>query len=110
MSAEDRILALENRVALLAKELMVARDEQAITKLNHIYGYYLDRCLYEEVIALFAEDCEVRLLRGFYKGKAGARRLFVDVFQQHFNGYVRGPAYGLLVDHMQMQEVVTVGE
>jgi len=41
-------------VADLERQLTAVADVQAIERLQHQYGYYLDKCLYEEVVDLFA--------------------------------------------------------
>lgn len=88
--------------------LSVQEDVQAIRRLHHLYGYYIDKCLYRETVDLFAEDSEVRFFGGIFKGKAGARRLYIDRFQKNFTDGKNGPVDGFLLDHMQMQDVVDV--
>ena len=89
----------------------VSAQLQAIRNLHHSYGYYIDKCLYEDVVDLFAEDGEVRFVGGIYKGRdAGVRRLYVGGFLQGFTGGVPGPVYGFLLDHLQMQDVIHVAE
>ena len=46
----------------------------AVRRLQHAYGYYLDKCLYDEVVDLFSDSGEVRFMGGIFKGKAGVRR------------------------------------
>ena len=46
MTAEERIAELEHRLG-------VVEDELAIRRLQHAYGYYLDKCYYDEVVDLF---------------------------------------------------------
>jgi len=108
MSNDDRLQALENKVEELTNQVGILEDTQAIRKLHHIYGYYLDKCIYEEVVDLFAEDSEVRFMRGIFKGKEGVRRLYIERFSQIFTGKKNGPIYGFLLDHPQMQDVVDV--
>ena len=108
MSSNDQLKALEIKVGELTQQLGILQDEQAIRKLHHIYGYYLDKCLYNEVVDLFAEDCEVQFMRGIFKGRAGARRLYIDRFGVNFTGGKNGPVFGFLLDHAQMQDVVDV--
>jgi carotenoid cleavage dioxygenase len=83
-------------------------DANAIRKLQHAYGYYIDKCLYEQTVDLFADDAEVRFMGGIWKGKAGARRLYVDTFQQAFTDGKNGPVPGMLLDHPQLQDIVDV--
>ena len=108
MDADQRIAALEAKLAALEHRIVLLDDVNAIRKLHHLYGYYIDKCLYQEVVDLFAEDSEVHFFGGVFKGKPGAKRLYVDRFQKNFTGGLNGPVDGFLLDHMQMQEVIDV--
>lgn len=108
MSDQDKLAALEAQVQALTRQVGLLEDTHAVRTLHHKYGYYIDKCLYQETVELFAEDAEVRFFGGIYKGKAGARRLYIDRFQKRFTGGKNGPVYGFLLDHPQMQDVVTV--
>ena len=108
MSNNDRLKALEKQMVALHRQVGILEDEQAIRKLHHIYGYYLDKCIYEEVVDLFAEDGEVRFMRGIFRGRAGVRRLYIERFSQNFTQKKNGPIFGFLLDHAQMQDVVHV--
>jgi SnoaL-like domain len=99
---------LAARVEQLANEVGLLNDAQAIRKLQHAYGYYLDKCLYDEVVDLFADGAEVRFMGGAFKGKAGLRRLYCDRFRKNFTGGYNGPVYGFLLDHLQLQDIVDV--
>lgn len=101
MDAEDRITKLENAVGRL-------EDESAIRKLQYTYGYLIDKCMYNEVVDLFAEDGEVRFMGGIYKNKAGVKRLYIERFQKNFVGGRNGPIFGFLLDHPQLQMVIDV--
>lgn len=105
---EEQLLLLEQKVEQLSKQIETLEDVHAIRRLHHIYGYYIDKCLYNEVVDLFAEDCEGHFMGGIYKGKAGVRRLYVDRFQKNFTNGHNGPVYGFLLDHLMMQDVVDV--
>jgi hypothetical protein len=85
-------------------------DLNAIRRLHHAYGYYIDVCMYDEVVDLFAEDGEVIFLSGIYRGHAGVARLYKTWFQNFFTGGRPGPVHGFLLDHFQMQDVITVAE
>lgn len=75
----------------LAHRLGVAEDTLAIQALHNTYGYYLDKCLYLQVVDLFEDDGEVRFHGAVFKGKAGVKRLFVDRFGGRFVGGKNGP-------------------
>lgn len=96
-----RLDALEHRVAEL-------EDLNAIRRLQMAYGYYIDYNRPEEVAGLFAEDGAVVFLSGEYRGHEGVMRLYGTWFQNLFTGGRRGPVEGLLLDHFQLQDVITV--
>jgi hypothetical protein len=97
----DRLAGLEHRLGLV-------EDALAIRNLQHAYGYYLDKCLYDEVVDLFAEDGQVIFIGGVYRGRAGVARLYTGRFRERFTNGVNGPAHGRLLDHPQLQDIVDV--
>lgn len=97
-----RLDALENRVGQL-------EDTNAIRRLHWAYGYYIDFNRPDDVAELFADDGEVTFLSGVYVGKAGVKRLYGTWFKNFFlKPGEEGPAYGFLLDHFQMQDIITV--
>lgn len=108
MTADDRIAALEKRIEELTEKVGMIEDAQAIRNLQHKYGYYMDKAFYEAIIDLFSEDCEIHFLAGIFKGKAGARRLFIDRFRALFARGVDGPKPGVLMEHPQLQDIIDV--
>jgi len=108
MTDADRIAKLEAQVAALTDRLTRAEDEQSVRKLHHLYGYFIDKCLYREVVDLFTEDCEVHFFGGIFRGKAGAARLYIERFQKSFVHGNNGPVDGFLLDHPQHQDVVDI--
>lgn len=115
-SEGDRLGRLEDAVSRLAAEnarlvLQVGRleDAAAVRKLQHSYGYFMDKGLYNEVVDLFADDGELRFMGGVFKGKEGVRRLYVGRLKPGFTGK-NGPAFGMLADHLQLQDVIDVAE
>jgi hypothetical protein len=98
---DDRLVALERRVAQL-------EDESAIRRLQMAYGYYIDYNRPEEVAGLFAKDGSVVFLSGEYVGHEGVMRLYGTWFQNLFTRGERGPVKGLLLDHFQLQDVISV--
>jgi hypothetical protein len=108
MTASEQIQALEHKVEQLSQQLGVLEDVHAIRRLQHAYGYFIDKCLYDETVDLFAEHCEVRFMGGIFKGRAGAHRLYCDNFRARFTNGNNGPVYGFLLDHLQMQDVIDV--
>jgi SnoaL-like domain len=97
----DKIKVLSSEVATLKAELEQVKavaynavDIEAVRKLQHIYGYYLDKCLYEQVVDLFDEKGSVVFHGGIYKGRAGVKRLFLDRFRVVFTNGRNGPVHG----------------
>ncbi len=108
MPENDQIAALEAQIATLTNRLIRMEDEQAVRKLQHLYGYLIDKCLYREVVDLFTEDCEVHFFGGIFKGKVGAARLYIERFQKNFTNGLNGPVDGFLLDHPQLQDIVDI--
>jgi hypothetical protein len=89
------------RLDRLQWRIRLMEDEAAIQNLQHAYGYYLDRKMWDDVADLFADQGTMELgQEGVYVGKASIRR-----------GLERFGAAGLheneLNDHAQLQTVVT---
>ena len=108
MSDTDRIATLEQQVAELAGRITVREDELDVRKLQYLYGYLIDKCLYNETVDLFADDGEVRFFGGVWRGKEGIRRLYVERFQKRFTHGVNGPIDGFLLEHPQMQDIIDI--
>lgn len=106
--SEDRIAALESRLAAMERRLTMREDELDVTKLQYLYGYLIDKCMYDQVVDLFTDDGEVRFFGGVWKGKAGVRRLYVDRFRKRFTHDNNGPIDGFLLDHPQIQTIVDI--
>jgi hypothetical protein len=108
MNTEDRITQLEKRIEDLTNQVGILEDTFAVRHLQHKYGYYIDKGFYEAILELFSNDCEVHFLGGVYKGKAGAKRLFIDRSRATFMGGTDGPKPGVLMEHPQLQDIVDV--
>jgi len=106
--ATGELSALRAQLEQLSREVGSLRDVHAVRRLLHAYGYYLDKCLYDEVVDLFAERGEVRFMGGIFRGRPGLRRLYCDRFRQTFTGGRNGPVYGFLLDHLILQDVVDI--
>jgi hypothetical protein len=107
MSDETDLRALVERLSARVDRL---EDVNAIRKLHYAYGYYIDVCRYDEVVELFARDGEAIFLSGIYRGHEGVARLYKTWFQNFFTGGRPGPVDGFLLDHFQMQDIITVAE
>jgi len=77
-------------------------DEIEVTNLQHAYGYYLDRKMWDDVADLFAADGTMEIgLQGVYAGPASIRR--------GLNAF--GPSgirEGEVNDHVHLQTIVSV--
>ena len=94
--------SLARRAAELEHRATLLRDAQQIENLQRIYGYYLDRAMWDQVADLFAEDATLEMgQRGVYVGK-GRIRQFLDLLGP------QGLSYGRLNDHIQLQPIVDV--
>jgi hypothetical protein len=108
MSSADELAELKKQISHLTVEVDKLHDVQAIRKLQFAYGYYLDKCLYEEVVDLFSATAEVHFMGGVFKGRAGIQRLYIERFRKRFTGGHNGPVFGFLLDHMILQDIIDV--
>ncbi len=101
--AEPVALALlAQRVTGLAQRTARLNDQAEVANLQHIYGYYLDRKLWDQAADLFAANATMELgLQGVYAGKASIRRALNQFGPQ-------GLREGELNDHIQLQTIVSV--
>lgn len=101
--------SLKAQVDQLSNQLGIHEDTNAIRALHQTYESYLDRCMYEEVVNLFADDGEVFYNGGFFAGKeGGVRRLYCEHFRAGFTGKKIEPAPGFELDPAQLQDIVEV--
>jgi acetyl esterase/lipase len=90
------------RAADLAHRASLLRDEQRVENLQRIYGFYLDRAMWDHVADLFADDGTIEMgLQGVYVGKKRVRE-FLNLLGPH------GLKEGWLNDHIQLQTIVDV--
>lgn len=102
---EERIRALEARLADAERRLQRQEDIEAIKRLQRAYGYYLDKSLYRAVADLFTDDGEIEIAaRGVYKGRERIHAFLVRLLG---NG-VEGPVGGHVGNHFQLQAIVTL--
>ncbi len=91
------------RIARIAQHVQQLNDETEVQNLQHSYGYYMDRKMWDDVADLFAEDGLFEVgQRGVYVGKTHIRRA-LEVF------YGAPPLRnGELFDHINLATVVTI--
>jgi SnoaL-like domain len=102
MTKADRLATLEQRVDEMSRQLGLLQDIHAVRTLHFKYGYYMDKCLFREIVDLFSDECEIRFLNAIYRGKAGARRLYGSATGMN------GPSRGIMFEHLQVQDIVDV--
>ncbi len=108
MGDSNELAALRQEVSDLRNEVGLLKDKNEIRELQYKYGYYLDKCLYDEVVDLFAENGKATFLNGVFRGKESIRRLMCGWFRELFTQGHNGPIYGFFLDHMLMQDIITV--
>ncbi len=91
-----------NELKTLASRIQARCDVAEIENLISAYGYYLDKNLWTDAIALITDDGVVELgQRGVYRGKESIERLFSSFGPE-------GPANNRLNNQMQAQPVIHV--
>jgi hypothetical protein len=102
----DRLERLEARLAEAERRITRMEDVEAIKRLQRAYGYYLDKGFWQEIADLFAPDGTIEIAaRGVY------RRDRIYPFLRDLIGRQRdGLAPGQLMNHMQLQGIVTLSE
>lgn len=99
-----RLAALSERVAQLEQRKSLVEDANAIERLQHAYGYYVDRGLWDEVANLFADDGTIEIaLDGVYVGKQRVREYLYALGRGR-----QGLQPGELNEHLQVMPVITV--
>ncbi|MEJ2761531.1 MAG: nuclear transport factor 2 family protein [Gammaproteobacteria bacterium] len=98
----------EERTAALSRQVGVLEDIHAVRTLHFKYGYYMDKCLYDETVELFSSDAVIYFLNGVYRGREGARRLYCEWFRNLFTRGHNGPVDGFLLDHLLLQDIVDI--
>ena len=89
-------------MADLATRAQRLSDEIEVTNLQHAYGYYLDRKMWDDVADLFAADGTMEMgLQGVYAGRTSIRRGLNALGPA-------GLAEGEINDHIHLQTIVTV--
>jgi hypothetical protein len=105
-SPEDQaaLAALSAQVTVLEQRKSLLEDANAVERLQHAYGYYVDRGLWDEVANLFANDGTLEVgLDGVYVGKARVREYLYAL-----GGGRQGLAEGELNEHLQVMPVITL--
>ena len=102
MPPPPTLAALGRRMTDLAARAQRLSDEIEVTNLQHTYGYYADRKMWDEVANLFAADGTMEMgLQGVYAGKTSIRRGLNALGSA-------GLAAGETNDHIHLQTIVSV--
>jgi len=92
--------ALKTEVTLLKKQAQNAEDYVSISNLQTAYGYYVDKCKWDEAADLFAKDSTLEIgLRGVYVGQDRVRAYLHKLPDLK---------YGTLFNHMQLQPKIDI--
>ena len=105
-SAEDaaQLAALAAQIDSLERRKSLIEDVNAVERLQHAYGYYVDRALWDDVANLFADDGTIEIgLDGVYVGKPRVREYLYAL-----GGGRQGLVDGELGEHLQVMPVITV--
>lgn len=101
-AAANDLERLARRFAAVERRIDDLDAAAHVQNLQHAYGYYVDRKMWDDVADLFADDATLEIgLRGVYVGKASVRRALEQLGPA-------GLAHGELNDHLQLQTVVTI--
>ena len=100
--------ALLSRIEKLEAEVRALRDKDEITRIQYIYGYYIDNRMWDEMIALFTDNEPTFEIgrRGHYVGKDSIRRFLFDSMGEKRWGLEKNE----IANHFQLQPVITLGE
>jgi hypothetical protein len=91
---------LKAQVAQLEKQAQHAEDYIDISNLQVAYGYYVDKCLWDQVADLFAKDGTLEIgLRGVWVGQDRVRAYLHTLHDL---------TYGTLFNHMQLQPKIDI--
>jgi len=94
------VSSLKTQVAALQKQAQASQDYIAISNLQTAYGYYVDKCKWDEAADLFAKDSTLEIgLRGVYVGQDRVRAYLHKLPDLK---------YGTLFNHMQLQPKIDV--
>ena len=99
------LASLQAQLATMQARLDRVEDKAAIDKLQRAYGYYLDKQLWRECAALFADTGSVEIAqRGVYRGRRSIDTFFTQVMGHGSEGLKQDH----LFNHMILQGIVDV--
>ncbi|MEY4760247.1 MAG: hypothetical protein RLZZ200_103 [Pseudomonadota bacterium] len=96
--AAERVAAMDQRADRVA-------DYDELKNLQQIYGYYVDKALWDQVVDLFADDGSLEIgFNGVYVGKDAIRKYLYSL-----TGGKPGLLKGQLNNHPQFSPYITIG-
>jgi hypothetical protein len=99
-----RLAQAANRIAAIDAQAGRIDDYNQLRNLQHIFGYYYDEALWDQVVDLFADDASVEVgQHGVYTGKDNIRRYFYGL-----TGGRQGLVHGELNIQGQLSPVITL--
>jgi hypothetical protein len=99
---EQKLSDARARLTRVEQQISRLEDERAIENLQRTYGFFVDKAMWKETSDLFADDATLEIGgRGVFVGKA---RIL-----EYLNWLApKGLVHGLLMNHMQLEPIVTV--
>jgi hypothetical protein len=102
VEGDESAEALAQRGSVLAHEIQLLEDENAIETLQRSYGFYTDKQLWTDAASLFADGGTIEIGgSGVYVGPERVHEYLAAIGPE-------GPQDGILFDQMQLQPVVHV--
>jgi hypothetical protein len=108
--AANPAVGLDDRLGRLSNRLGNLEDADRVRRLHQAYEYSLDRGMFEDVVAMFADDAEVVYNSGLFHGKESIRRLYCDHFTLGLTWKKIEPAPGFEPDPAQQPDIVEVAD
>ena len=103
MSEVSPLSTVNEQISNLQERIRIMNDETCVRNLQHIYGYYMDRKMWDDIVDLLTDKCTFESgSRGLYAGKTRIRKALVSFY---------GPSplrHGELFDHINIATVVTL--
>ena len=96
------VAQLAQEAATLQQEVQLLQDQHDVENLQRIYGFFVDKHLWSQIVDLYADDGTLEIGgRGVFRGKERIAEYL------HFLG-PEGPHDGMLYEHTQMQPIVDI--
>ena len=103
----DRLATLRERLDGVNATAARVEDINALETLQRKFGYYLDKMLWDDVVALFTEDAVLEMgPSGTYRGRERIREYFYSLNEEG----TEGPLEGIMYNHFQLQPVISLDE